>query len=453
MQRSLPGDPLSCTERAVIPQIDQVTNAKWSPSSSELAVSRFVVAPSTRTITGYREEQVITVLDLRSGGLRDLGPGRLPEWSGSGAYLSYWSPTGHLHINRSGTIAARLDASVPDVRWKGDDLYFWYEDEIRVWNSGVTRTIARVEPHFAPLYPRDDIYFSADALEFTITRYSMDGSAERFIGLTANGVVVGLDEPDVTLTEWSTRAHELLLRTDDRLVVFNDGKKDLLPITSGGGVHGWTADGRLLVGGVSPITLGGSVFDRIPVWNAGAEREVATALLPNLLGPRSFSPDGLWFSGVSRTGLHQTRLELYRCGITDPRGAVRAEPASRARAGSDGEAGGFVRPVAGAVTQFLQGYHTGVDIAAPFGSIIVAANEGTVTAVGWVPVGGRRVCVQHPAELESCYYHSSATLVSVGDRVARGQAIALIGMTGATTGPHLHWEVKQDGRIVDPLAH
>ena len=87
------------------------------------------------------------------------------------------------------------------------------------------------------------------------------------------------------------------------------------------------------------------------------------------------------------------------------------------------------------------------------GSIIVAADDGVVDAAGWVQVGGRRVCVQHAEGFESCYYHTSAALVSIGEHVARGQPIALIGMTGATTGPHVHWEVKENGRIVDPLAH
>jgi murein DD-endopeptidase MepM/ murein hydrolase activator NlpD len=62
------------------------------------------------------------------------------------------------------------------------------------------------------------------------------------------------------------------------------------------------------------------------------------------------------------------------------------------------------------------------------------------------------VCVQHGGGLESCYYHTSAALVSVGEHVDRGQPIALIGMTGLTTGPHVHWEAKLFGRIVDPLA-
>lgn len=75
-----------------------------------------------------------------------------------------------------------------------------------------------------------------------------------------------------------------------------------------------------------------------------------------------------------------------------------------------------------------------------------------MNAVGWVPVGGRRVCVMHAESLESCGYHTSLSLVAVGDAVVRGQAIALVGMTGQTTGPHVHWEVRQNGRFVDPLA-
>jgi murein DD-endopeptidase MepM/ murein hydrolase activator NlpD len=61
------------------------------------------------------------------------------------------------------------------------------------------------------------------------------------------------------------------------------------------------------------------------------------------------------------------------------------------------------------------------------------------------------VCVQHVGLLESCYYHIAFPLVSIGQRVVRGQPIAGMGLTGVTTGPHVHWEVKLQGRIVDPL--
>jgi murein DD-endopeptidase MepM/ murein hydrolase activator NlpD len=67
-------------------------------------------------------------------------------------------------------------------------------------------------------------------------------------------------------------------------------------------------------------------------------------------------------------------------------------------------------------------------------------------------VGGFHVCVMHAGGLESCDYHISLSLVAKGDHVVRGQPIALVGMTGLTTGPHVHWEAKLNGRIVDPLA-
>src|SRR5439155_1402809 len=361
LARSTTGaDPLRCTDRATIPQIDYVTNAKWSADSGALAVSRIVTIPSSVTISGYEEDLRVTVLTLATGAMRELGQGSRPEWSGSGTYLSYWREDGHLYVDQNGTTVAKIETSDPEVRWKGDGLYFWYDDEIRVWHDG-----------------------------------AVDGP-----------------------------------------------------------VHGWTADGRLLVGAVSATVPGGNVFDRLGVWDPDDEGDRAIATLPNLLGMRSFSPDGRWFDGVSRTGNYGTQLELYRCGVARAQGVdLRADPAARsrlARIASDPRR--FVRPVAGAISQFLQGNHTGIDIAAPVGSIIVAADDGVVDAVGWVQVGGRRVCVQHANDIESCYYHTSAALVSSGDHVARGQPIALIGMTGATTGPHVHWEVKQEGRIVDPLG-
>ena len=97
-----------------------------------------------------------------------------------------------------------------------------------------------------------------------------------------------------------------------------------------------------------------------------------------------------------------------------------------------------MRPAAAAITQYVQGSHTGIDVAAPYGTIIVAA-------------GGRRVCVMHAGGLETCDYHTALSLVAIGEHVVRGQPVALMGMTGVTTGPHVHWEAKRNGPIVDPL--
>ena len=75
------------------------------------------------------------------------------------------------------------------------------------------------------------------------------------------------------------------------------------------------------------------------------------------------------------------------------------------------------------------------------------------SATGPVAVGGLRVCVQHAGGLQTCYYHTSAVYVSPGQTVTRGQLIAAIGLTGVTTGPHVHWELKVNGAPQDPLAY
>jgi murein DD-endopeptidase MepM/ murein hydrolase activator NlpD len=109
-------------------------------------------------------------------------------------------------------------------------------------------------------------------------------------------------------------------------------------------------------------------------------------------------------------------------------------------------------PVGGVVTQYFWWGHTGVDVAAPYGTGLGASDDGVVTATGWVPVGGLRVCVQHAGDVEVCYYHTSAVYVSVGQQVARGQILAAIGLTGVTTGPHVHWECKVGNQFVSCLS-
>jgi murein DD-endopeptidase MepM/ murein hydrolase activator NlpD len=115
--------------------------------------------------------------------------------------------------------------------------------------------------------------------------------------------------------------------------------------------------------------------------------------------------------------------------------------------------GRLALPVNGVFTQYFWWGHTGVDLAAPYGTAIMASDDGVVVATGWVAVGGLRVCVQHSEGLQTCYYHTSSVYVSAGQTVSRGQPIAAIGMTGVTTGPHVHWELKVNGVAVNPLAY
>lgn len=95
--------------------------------------------------------------------------------------------------------------------------------------------------------------------------------------------------------------------------------------------------------------------------------------------------------------------------------------------------------------------HPGLDIAVPENSYIRAAGAGVIREAGIDQVYGRYVIISHAGGLETVYGHASRVLVRVGDRVLANELIGLTGSTGQSTGPHLHFEVRQDGRPVDPL--
>ena len=95
-------------------------------------------------------------------------------------------------------------------------------------------------------------------------------------------------------------------------------------------------------------------------------------------------------------------------------------------------------------------FHTGIDIAAPFGKSVVAAADGKVIRSGWMGGYGNTVMVDHGSGLVSLYAHNSSNTVSVGDMVAKGGQIARIGSTGYSTGNHLHFEVRLNGAHTSP---
>jgi hypothetical protein len=95
--------------------------------------------------------------------------------------------------------------------------------------------------------------------------------------------------------------------------------------------------------------------------------------------------------------------------------------------------------------------HPGIDVSAPAGTPILAAAGGTVIAVGTGTGYGKIVTIEHGYGLVTRYAHISKALVRVGQRVRRGDTIALVGNTGIATAPHLHYEVIVNGRQQDPL--
>lgn len=119
--------------------------------------------------------------------------------------------------------------------------------------------------------------------------------------------------------------------------------------------------------------------------------------------------------------------------------------------------GRFIWPVNGAFTSpFGQRWgrlHAGIDIAAPGGTPIRAADSGQVMIAGWMGGYGNYTCVQHTSSLSTCYAHQSSIGVSVGQGVRQGQVIGAVGNTGNSFGDHLHFEVRVGGSPVDPMGY
>lgn len=99
-------------------------------------------------------------------------------------------------------------------------------------------------------------------------------------------------------------------------------------------------------------------------------------------------------------------------------------------------------------------FHTGIDLAAPLGTAVTAAADGVVVAVGHTPVGyGNYVVIAHGGGIATLYGHLLSTEVTPGQKVIRGQQIGREGSTGFSTGPHVHFELRLNDQVVDPMPY
>lgn len=123
---------------------------------------------------------------------------------------------------------------------------------------------------------------------------------------------------------------------------------------------------------------------------------------------------------------------------------------------------GYVMPVIGRLSSGFgwrnisvngNRFHSGVDLAANTGTPVLAARAGRVTRAGWWGTYGNAVAIEHLDGSETRYAHLSSVAVEAGRVVRQGDVIGAVGSTGASTGPHLHFEIRLAGLAVDPLPY
>lgn len=143
-------------------------------------------------------------------------------------------------------------------------------------------------------------------------------------------------------------------------------------------------------------------------------------------------------------------------------GGTAAAPLSVAAAGpaTAGTGGDLLRPIAGRVTSAYgqrrdpftgePEFHAGLDLAAPLGTPVRAAGDGTVAFSGRRGDAGNLVEIAHPDGTRTRYAHLDGTSVRAGEAVRAGQIVGAVGSTGRSTGPHLHFAVERAGQAVDP---
>jgi murein DD-endopeptidase MepM/ murein hydrolase activator NlpD len=222
-----------------------------------------------------------------------------------------------------------------------------------------------------------------------------------------------------------------------------------------------------------PLRIRGRVGDGL-YWSlraAGASPAVAAAYLAALateidvggdVGPGDGfdmvlgSGGQLLYAGLNRAG--GSPLQLVRWNANgqsqwiDAANAARPAPVSA----------GMTWPVAGHITSYFgyryhpilhfSRFHAGLDFGASWGSPIVAAADGQVIGAGWAGGYGRQVRIAHGGGVMTSYSHMSEIVAAPGSFVHAGQLIGYVGSSGLSTGPHLHYEVRQNGVAVNPLS-
>ncbi len=145
------------------------------------------------------------------------------------------------------------------------------------------------------------------------------------------------------------------------------------------------------------------------------------------------------------------RIEAPRRLVAD-RSLQRPEAAAVAPSASRPASSGFAWPTFGPIFSYFSQWHRGIDISPPYGTPVYASADGVVAGTVVESWGlGWHVIVDHGDGYTTTYAHLSSFAVGVGERVGQGQMVGRVGVTGQSTGPHVHFEVRRNGAPLNPL--
>jgi murein DD-endopeptidase MepM/ murein hydrolase activator NlpD len=174
---------------------------------------------------------------------------------------------------------------------------------------------------------------------------------------------------------------------------------------------------------------------------AGSETHAGGPYLPALTGGEAAAPSGRFETSLDALDQALLRLETVRDhALVAPLGHPVPGHGMTSRFGNRTDP--FLRRPA---------FHAGLDFRSPTGTAVQAAGNGTVSFAGRSGGYGNMVEIRHGDGLTTRYAHLSRIFVSSGDAIVAGQRIGAAGSTGRSTGPHLHYEVRRDGKPIDPI--
>ena len=190
------------------------------------------------------------------------------------------------------------------------------------------------------------------------------------------------------------------------------------------------------------VSAAGDHPNNFPLWGAMGGATIAS-LTPGLSSPEdTFGLLRDLLKGIER------RLSLVSTDVERRNALAAATPSIwPAKGWLTSRTGGRTDPITGE-----HDYHPGLDISADRGAPVYATADGVISHAAASGAYGNLVVIDHSYGLESRYGHLSAFRVQRGQQVKRGDLIGLVGATGRATGPHLHYEIRVNGRVLNPLT-